>query len=672
MKERLESVGRIQQDLALIPRPRSMRLTGGGLLLPNHGRVSYQGPDDAASNRAGAFLASQLTKDIQTVCGAFWDRAQGSHWPADIRLSLSEEMDGQSYRLEIHHDRDDENACPPLVSVVGGDLDGLRYGVQTLRQIIFQCGALLPCLHIEDSPAFPVRSYSLDVTRGRVPTMDWLKAWAEKLAYYKYNQIQLYVEHSFAFDELSESWRGTSPLRPQDIIDFDRHCRELGIELVPSLSTFGHHYVNLRTRTLRRLGEFPEDADRPYSFIERQEHHTLNVAEPDSYAFSTAIIDDYAQLFSSHRFNIGGDETFDLGRGRSKPLADRMGAATIYADYLVRLCDHLAEQGREPMFWGDIAIALPGVMDRLPKDNPLLNWLYNPHVDGSKVKMVADMGLPQYVCSAVHAWNNLLPAIGDAWSNISRLAAYGLEYRAVGHMVTDWGDYGHINDPVMSLPGMAYGAQCSWNPLDADRGNCDHAIALLEYGDASGGVIPALDKASCSQAFSWSDLVTYLELDDGVGRVNQDVSRVVALTHKGQGWDTDVHDLRAARHEYLGLLANRLSDQRALQERLDEAARQLAVSLSGTQPQAARAGGAQLLAIEGQGLFNLLGWRLARREGLVRHDAELEKIGEEALAARIEDWFEAYQERWRRVSRESELTRVAAVVWAYADLLRRG
>ena len=45
-------------------------------------------------------------------------------------------------------------------------------GVQTLRQIIMQCGLVLLALHIQDRSAYLTRIYSLDVTCGRVPTMD--------------------------------------------------------------------------------------------------------------------------------------------------------------------------------------------------------------------------------------------------------------------------------------------------------------------------------------------------------------------------------------------------------------------------------------------------------------------------------------------------------------------
>ncbi|KAB7790139.1 beta-N-acetylhexosaminidase [Bifidobacterium leontopitheci] len=370
----------------------------------------------------------------------------------------------QSYRLTI---------APTGVTIVGADAAGVRNGVQTLRQIIRQCGAALPQLTIEDRPAYAVRGYYLDATRGRVPTLAWLKQWADLLCLYKYNQLQLYIEHTFMFDGLSEAWRGTSPLKPADIVAFDDYCADRGIELVPSVSTFGHHYMALRTRELRRLSEFPEDADRAYSFIERQRHHTLNITEPDSLALSLKLIDDYLQLFRTRKFNICGDETFDLGRGRSHAEAERRGVATMYAEYVSTLCEHLSERGYEPMFWGDIAVEHPEILTMLPANVTLLNWLYAPAIGDDKVRLVAQSGATQYVCPAVWCWNALLPRLDDAWNNISRLARYGVTYGAAGYLVTDWGDYGHVNDPRMAVPGLLYGAQAAWNPLaDVRSGAC--------------------------------------------------------------------------------------------------------------------------------------------------------------------------------------------------------
>ncbi|MBT1174336.1 family 20 glycosylhydrolase [Bifidobacterium sp. LC6] len=679
------------KSFELIPEPRTVAINhDAAVVLPYVGRITENAGDADAAN----VWAGQIADDIEAATGLRWDIAKGSRWQSFITLSIADRtsaevvgnnaLEHHEYRLTITQDG---------ISVIGGDAAGLRDGIQTLRQIIRQCAPTLPALSITDKPAYRTRGYYLDATRGRVPTLDWLKRWVDKLCLYKYNQLQLYVEHTFAFDDMSETWRGTSPLKPADILAFDEYCAARGIELVPSVSTFGHLYMALRTHELRHLGEFPEHADRPYSLIERMEHHTLNITEPDAFALSCTLIDDYLQLFRSRKFNICGDETFDLGKGRSKPEADQRGAATMYADYISRLCAHLSDQGREPMFWGDIAVEQPEILERLPKHVTLLNWLYAPDVTDEKVRLVAESGARQYVCPAVWCWNALLPRLDWAWGNISRLAQYGQRYGATGLLVTDWGDFGHINDPRIAIPGMIYGAQCAWDPqwaahTTAAQTELDRRISMVEYGDGTGEFVAALRDASHQAAFGWFNIVRYVELDSGDSSLNTDVRDSIRIDDDGgaQGspyaklihGSTTVHEARA--HLLTWLKPNILRWAEANKTLGSDIVRLGAMGARAATYDAGAVRGnvlqPLLIAAEGQRLFNELGMCLAMREGVV---TEAEVAGDvlslpdgfsRQVARGLEQWFEAYAAVWRTVSAEAELRRIAEVVWGCADLLR--
>ena len=74
---------------------------------------------------------------------------------------------------------------------------GTLYAIQTLRQIIRQFGMVLPCLEIYDEPTYSVRAFYHDMTRGRVQTLDNLKKLADRMSFYKLNQLQLYIEHTY-------------------------------------------------------------------------------------------------------------------------------------------------------------------------------------------------------------------------------------------------------------------------------------------------------------------------------------------------------------------------------------------------------------------------------------------------------------------------------------------
>ncbi|PLS29709.1 beta-N-acetylhexosaminidase [Bifidobacterium parmae] len=617
----------------IIPTPRTLRRDAGVTLLPLNGRVN----ESRTVGDDRHVLAMQLVDDIRDATGLDWGIATGDRWPGSITLTVAGLTTADTrapataptapgaYTLDIT-----EHA----ITVTGTDSEGVRNGVQTLRQLIRQCGAALPRLHIKDQTAFVTRGYYLDVTRGRVPTLDWLKTWADKLCLYKYNQLQLYVEHTFRFDGMSETWRGSSPLAPRDILEFDDYCTERGIELVPSVSTFGHLYMALRTHTFRDLGEFPETADEPFGFIDRMRHHTLNISDDRAFDLSTKLIDDYLQLFRSGKFNICADETFDLGRGRSKPLAERIGVAAMYADYVTRLCRHLEAQGKRPMMWGDIALEHPEILKRLPETVTLLNWQYDPQVDDGKIRTVAESGATQIVCPAVWCWNALLPRIDDAWNNITRMARYGTQYQAEGLLVTDWGDFGHVNDPRMAVPGMIVGAQESWAPgRIADETDMLRRISRVAYGDIDGTLVPSLAAARRATLFGWDDLVTWLE------------TGMPALA-----------DARAR-----GIVAG----FDAADATLRECAARLATALA--RSRAADAAAAFRIAVDGQRLLNRVGLRLAR----MCDGDDATHAGDATLAAALESWMEAYAAQWRTVSRESELRRVEDVIWRTADAMRQ-
>lgn len=175
----------------------------------------------------------------------------------------------------------------------GGSDEALLHGIMTLRQWIQRHGSALPALEVEDAPDMPNRGYYLDCSRGRVPTLETLKKTADLLCCYKINQWQLYVEHTYLFRNLSEAWREDTPLTAEEIMELDAYCRARHIELVPSLSSFGHMYEILSTKTCAELCELRDAEKVPFSYTYAGEHHTLNVSHPGAMDFIKGLISEY-------------------------------------------------------------------------------------------------------------------------------------------------------------------------------------------------------------------------------------------------------------------------------------------------------------------------------------------------------------------------------------------
>ena len=64
---------------------------------------------------------------------------------------------------------------------------------------------------------FEHRAYMLDISRDRVPTMETLKLIVDILARYRYNQLQLYTEHTFQYEGHEDVWEDSSPMTPREI-----------------------------------------------------------------------------------------------------------------------------------------------------------------------------------------------------------------------------------------------------------------------------------------------------------------------------------------------------------------------------------------------------------------------------------------------------------------------
>ena len=62
-------------------------------------------------------------------------------------------------------------------------------------------------------------------------------------------------------------------------------------------------------------------------------------------------------LFTSRQFNICADETFDLGKGKSRAAAEEKGVDRIYIDFVKALCEFLVKNGRRPPCSGGILYA---------------------------------------------------------------------------------------------------------------------------------------------------------------------------------------------------------------------------------------------------------------------------------------------------------------------------
>ncbi|MDX2108724.1 MAG: family 20 glycosylhydrolase [Verrucomicrobiota bacterium] len=397
------------------------------------------------------------------------------------------------------------NIQPDGTTLTAADAVGLFYAEQTLAQIDKQYPDARPCLEILDWPAFPVRGFYHDVTRGKVPTLKTLMELAETCARYKINHLELYIEHTYAYKNHPEVWAGADPLTADDIRTLDARCAELHIDLVPSFSTFGHFYTWIHHK-FPELNELERDVSPdPFCWWDRMMHYTLDCQNPRSIALVREIIQEVRPLFRSKYFNVCCDETFDLGKGRNKALASTVGNGRLYVDFLKNILLAVHEAGAMPLFWGDIIGHYPELLNELPKDAIALDWDYSAALKDTKCELIAKAERPFYICPGISGWNGWLPDYSTAQKNITRFARKGKLQGASGLLNTDWGDYGHINTLGPSLPGIIIGASAAWHPTSATLvpTKLFPILSRTVLGDKSGTLLGLLAEFASAKKATW-------------------------------------------------------------------------------------------------------------------------------------------------------------------------
>jgi len=337
---------------------------------------------------------------------------------------------------------------------------------------------------------FPVRGYLLDVSRDKIPTMPTLCLLVDILEKCGYNQLQLYFEHAFAYPGHEAVWKDATPFTPAEIRTLDAYCQMKGIELVPNQNCFGHLERWLRLPAYNHLAELPKGgAPLPWGGF-KKDPTTLCPTDPASLDFVGGLLDALLPHFSSKLVNVGCDETFDLlGRGRSAAAVAAQGEGRVYLDFLVRVAELARARGHRAMFWGDVILRHPELVPELPKDLIALDWGYegnHPFMDEAAKFKAA--GLDFYVCPGTSSWNSLAGRVENMRENLQAAEAAGRVHGAKGYLVTDWGDGGHWQPLVCSLPGLVLGGAFAVNGAKAAKMDLEEALNAI-MGVPLGGTL---------------------------------------------------------------------------------------------------------------------------------------------------------------------------------------
>jgi len=371
---------------------------------------------------------------------------------------------------------------------------GEFYAVNYLEDLRRQNALPKDPVILEDNPLFQERGFMLDISRDRVPTMEFLFRLIEQLAALRYNQLQLYTEHTFAFQQHQTVWKNASPITADELIQLEAHCKNNHIDLVPNQNCFGHMERWLCHSEYQHLAECPDGFEHPIAG-HKDSGTTLHPSD-ESEALVREILGEVLPLYSSAKANIGGDEPWELGQGRSREAAKANGKHEVYLSFLQKILTIAQELGKEPIFWADIVLERPELVNRIPSGAVPAVWGYHPdHPYPEQCKIISEAGFQGkfQVVPGTNTWNSFSGRLSHAELNISRAATQGRKFGARGLILTCWGDGGHHQSTASLYPSLVLAAKACWSH-PASTSLADAIDQVFYPGDHSGN-----GKAICEQ-----------------------------------------------------------------------------------------------------------------------------------------------------------------------------
>lgn len=472
------------QDLKLIPLPQSVKTAAGQLMLRAPVRIGV-----ASASEADRFAAQVLIEDLKQVAhldatlangggkkfaiviGKPGDRAIDAEI-ARLKLDTSTLGKSESYLL---------NVSDSGVLIAAQTDEGVFYGVQTLRQLVQPGikGATIPYVTIADWPALRYRGISVDISRGPILNDDQILSMIRRLAAYKLNMLSFYMEHVFPY-KASPMVAPEGGEFPAELLRrFVDYAGKYHVEIVPQQQTFGHLHHMLKLERYADMAEVPHG-------------HVLAAESPQAYEWIKNAVEELAGCTKSRFLHIGSDETNELGQGRSKGYAERVGVGQVYMDHMRKVDALLKPLNRTLMFWGDIALHHPDLVPTLPKDMVAMTWVYDPKENfDSYILPFKNAGLQFFVCPGVNNWNRIFPNLTNAIGNINNFVRDGKRYGALGMFNTEWADDG---EALFNMTWYAnvFSAAASWQSGTVDVEAFDRAFDWAFYRSTGGQFAKAI------------------------------------------------------------------------------------------------------------------------------------------------------------------------------------
>lgn len=403
---------------------------------------------------------------------AFIDRLI-EKYPTDLENGLITIKTGnvpfEGYKLQISNRR---------ANITASSKEGCYYALVTLEDLARRFNGMIPPLEIEDYPDLKVRGFMLDISRSKVASVETIYKYIDILSRLKYNHFELYVEgFSFEYKSMPFVNKDGNFITLEEYQKVEKYCYEHFIDFVPNQNGFGHMTEWLKLDEFKHLA----NVDGLFNIWgSNRVSSTLDPTNEESFELVKKMYGDMLPYSKSKFFNMNFDEPYELGYGRSKELCDETSREDVFAGFFNKLASVTKSYGKTPMLWGDVIIHKPDAINKIDKDAILIDWGYNENYPFLKnAQMLKKLKRPYILAPGTSTWGVVTSKYYEMLWSIKNAAEAAYHNDGLGIILTDWGDFGHLQYPLYSLPGIAYAGLLAWNYQSVSHKHIKEYLDLL-------------------------------------------------------------------------------------------------------------------------------------------------------------------------------------------------
>lgn len=234
---------------------------------------------------------------------------------ADIILKLDNEFQNdEGYFLKC------ENS---VITITAKTENGLFYGIQTLKQLLFQGNGKLPLIEITDYPRFSYRGYMLDCGRYFY-TVEEIKRIIDLIALHKFNIFHWHLtedqgwrieikKHPLLTEKGSKRTHTNFNHTPhsgfytqEEVKEIVKYCHSKKIKVIPEFDIPGHNVSSIACYPY--LSCFDRELEVATHWGVKRD--ILCAGKETTYKFVYDVLDEIMELFPDKIIHLGGDEAF--------------------------------------------------------------------------------------------------------------------------------------------------------------------------------------------------------------------------------------------------------------------------------------------------------------------------------------------------------------------------